>query len=462
MIDVLRRRRFRRLFTAQVVALIGTGLLTVALGLLAYDLAGADAGVVLGTALAIKMVAYVAVAPVISALTERVPRRALLVAADAVRAAIALLLPFVGATWQIYVLIAVLQAASATFTPAFQSIIPAILVDEEQYTRGLSLSRLAYDLESLLSPVLAAALLSVISYHALFAGTAMGFMVSAALVVTTRLPRIDPPERTAPLWQRITLGARFMAGQPVLRGLLAMNLVVAAATSLVIVNTVVYVREQLDGSNTGVALALACYGLGSMAVALAAPRLLAVSASDRAEVPQARAPLAVPNALRYVVRRSRTAGDDRAGSMPSRRFAARPWTDRRFMLTGCRALPFGLLAAAAIPLLPSTAGALALAVTWMLLGAGTSTINTPAARLLRAHTGTRTRTAVFTAQFSLSHACFLVTYPIAGVLGAAAGLPITAITLAVIATLAGTTAARWWPATGASVPADSEVVAAGR
>lgn len=464
-IDVLRHRRFRRLFTAQVVALVGTGLLTVALGLLAYDLAGADAGVVLGTALAIKMVAYVAVAPVISALTERVPRRVLLVSADAVRAGIALLLPFVDATWQIYVLIAVLQAASATFTPAFQSIIPAILVDEEQYTRGLSLSRLAYDLESLLSPVLAAALLSVISYHALFAGTAMGFMISAALVVTTRLPRIDPPERTEPLWHRITLGARFMAGQPVLRGLLAMNLVVAAATSLVIVNTVVYVREQLGGSNTGVALALACYGLGSMAVALAAPRLLAVSTSPRAEVPRARAALAVPNALRSAVRRapgSRTAGDNRAGSMPSRRFAARPWTDRRLMLTGCLALPFGLLAAAAIPLLPSTAGAVALAVTWMLLGAGTSTINTPAARLLRAHTDARTRTAVFTAQFSLSHACFLVTYPIAGVLGAAAGLPITAITLAVIATLAGTTAARWWPATGASVPADPEVVAAGR
>ncbi|WP_348538270.1 hypothetical protein [Nocardia farcinica] len=39
---------FRRLFTAQVVALAGTGLLTVALGLLAYDLAGSAAAAVLG------------------------------------------------------------------------------------------------------------------------------------------------------------------------------------------------------------------------------------------------------------------------------------------------------------------------------------------------------------------------------------------------------------------------------
>ena len=57
MIAVLLHPVFARLFAAQVVALLGTGLLTVALGLLAYDLANARAGVVLGTALTIKMVA---------------------------------------------------------------------------------------------------------------------------------------------------------------------------------------------------------------------------------------------------------------------------------------------------------------------------------------------------------------------------------------------------------------------
>ena len=119
MLDVLRHRTFRRLFTAQIVALIGTGLLTVALGLLAYDLAGSDAGAVLGTALAIKMLAYVGVAPIISALTHRVPRKVLLVSADVIRALIALALPFVDQTWQIYVLIFLLQSASATFTPPF-------------------------------------------------------------------------------------------------------------------------------------------------------------------------------------------------------------------------------------------------------------------------------------------------------------------------------------------------------
>ena len=39
MLRVLRNQIYRRLFTAQIVALLGTGLATVALGLLAYDVA---------------------------------------------------------------------------------------------------------------------------------------------------------------------------------------------------------------------------------------------------------------------------------------------------------------------------------------------------------------------------------------------------------------------------------------
>src|SRR3546814_9974433 len=103
---------------------------------------------------------------------------------DVIRTLIVLALPFVDQIWQIYVLIFVLQSASAGFTPTFQATIPDVLPDEAEYTRGLSLSRLAYDLESLISPALAAALLTVMSFHVLFAGTVIGFLASAALVLS--------------------------------------------------------------------------------------------------------------------------------------------------------------------------------------------------------------------------------------------------------------------------------------
>lgn len=241
MLAILENRTYRHLFLAQVIALVGTGLATVALGLLAFELAGAEAGAVLGTALAIKMIAYVGVAPVASAFAERVPRRAMLVALDLVRAAVAVFLPFVTEIWQVYVLIFVLQSASAAFTPTFQATIPDILPDEKEYTRALSLSRLAYDLESVVSPMLAAALLAFISFHSLFAGTVIGFLVSAALVISVVLPS-PKPSKPRGIYDRTTRGIRIYLATPRLRGLLAINLAVASAGALVIVNTVVYVQ----------------------------------------------------------------------------------------------------------------------------------------------------------------------------------------------------------------------------
>lgn len=128
MLAVLRNPTYAKLFSAQIIALLGTGLLTVALGLLAFEIAGGDAGIVLGVAMTIKMVAYVAVSPVTTALVARLSRKQVLIGADLIRAGVAVSLPFVTEAWQIYLLIFLLQSASATFTPAFQAVIPSVQI----------------------------------------------------------------------------------------------------------------------------------------------------------------------------------------------------------------------------------------------------------------------------------------------------------------------------------------------
>lgn len=398
MLDVLRDSAYRKLFSAQVIALVGTGLLTVALGLLAFDLAGSDAGLVLGTALTIKMLAYVGVAPVVSAITGRIARKKVLIGADVARAAVALSLPFVGEIWQIYVLIFVLQAASATFTPTFQAVIPEVLPDEGQYTRALSLSRLAYDLEALVSPALAAALLTVMSYHNLFVGTFVGFVGSALLVLATTFPPREPAT-AAPFLDRLTRGARIFWHVRELRSLLFLNLVVATSTAMVIVNTVVLVQGRLERPQTDVAILLAAYGGGSMVVALCLPKVL-----DRSP-------------------------------------------DRTVMLTGAAILPVGLVAVAVITAMDAGAPQwIALIGAWAVLGAATALVSTPSSRLLRRASDEADRPAVFAAQFSLSHACFILTYPTAGVLGALVGLPWTAVVLAAVGAGALAVARTAWPA----------------
>ncbi len=396
MLAVLSDRTYRHLFLAQIVALLGTGLATMALGLLAYDLAGDRAAMVLGTVFTIKMVAYVGIAPIAGAFAERLPRRALLVTLDVVRAAVALALPFVTEVWQIYVLIFFLQSASAAFTPTFQATIPDVLPDEARYTRALSLSRLAYDLENIISPALAAVLLTVMSYNTLFLGTVVGFGASALLVLTVVLPG---PKATVPrgIYDRTTRGLRIYLATPRLRGLLGLNLAVSSAGAMVLVNSVVLVRGQLGLDDAALAWSMFAFGAGSMSAALVLPKVL-----DR-------------------------------------------FPDRPVMLTGAWLMVAALFGIAAGIIGVGLSWPLLLAI-WLLIGLGNSAVLTPSGRLLRRSAQPEDRPAVFAAQFALSHACWLITYPLAGWSMTAFGTVPALILLGGLAAFGVVAALCFWPA----------------
>jgi MFS family permease len=391
MFSVLEDRTYRHLFLAQVIALLGTGLATVALGLLSYDIAGASAGEVLGTAFAIKMIAYIAIAPIAAAFAERLPRRVMLVSLDLVRALAVLALPFVKEIWQIYFLIFVLQSGSAAFTPIFQATIPIVLHDERDYTRALSLARLAYELDIIVSPIVAAALLSVVSSNSLFASTVIGFLISASLVASVALPNPRPLQPRG-IYDRITRGCRIFIVTPRLRGLFALNIAVAAVGAMVLDNTVVMVQADFGMTESSVALALTAFGGGSILASIILPDLLEMS------------------------------------------------SDRSAMLSGALLLALGLLAGSWIS---SYGSMLAL---WFVLGIGYSIVQTPSSRLLRRSVRPEDKPAVYAAQFALSHACWLVAYLLAGRLGVAFGLPLTFMTLSGIAGSSLLLAALVWPA----------------
>lgn len=391
MLATLKNPTFRHLFAAQLVALVGTGLATVALGLLAWKLAGDDAGAVIGTALGIKMVAYVTLSPVVAAIAERLPRRAFLVSLDLIRAVVIAFLPFVDTVGQVYVLIFLLQAASAGFTPAFQAVIPDVLKTDEGYTHALSLLRMAEEMEQLASPMIAAALLTVVGFPVLFAGTVAGFTASAVLVLTARLPERVRGE-AGHFWGDVTKGIRIYTATPRLRGLMVMEAAVAAAGAMVYVNTVVLVQARLGLGQEQVALAFAGFGGGSMLAAFLLPRLVRVL------------------------------------------------SDRFLMLGGAGLMVAGV---ALVPLMGSLTALIAL---WAVMGFGFSLTQTPIGRIINRSAQDTDRGAVFAAQFALSHACWLITYPLAGWVGAGAGLATAALMLAGIGAASLVAVLRLWPA----------------
>ena len=86
-----------------------------------------------------------------------------------------------------------------------------------------------------------------------------------------------------------------------------------------------------------------------------------------------------------------------------------------------------------------------LPATWFVLGFGYAMTLTPSGRLLRRSAHAEDRPFVFAAQFTLSHACWLLTYPLAGWVGQAAGMDMAMILLGGIALLGVMTAGMLWP-----------------
>lgn len=390
-VNPLRNASFRKLFAAQVIALVGAGLSTVALTLLAYDLVGGNAAAALGTALAFKMVAYVLFAPIAGGLAHRFPRKPFLITMDLARTGVILAMPFVTQVWQIYFLIFLLSLFSAGFKPVYAATIPDVLPGERQYTRALSMSRLAYDLENLLSPAFAAVALLFISYTGLFMLNAVAFLISAMLILATALPPIQEVWRQGAMWDEISFGVRSYLKTPRLRGLLVLYLGVASASAMIIVNTVTYVREYLNGSESDVAVALAAAGGGSMIAAISLPRILDHIA------------------------------------------------DRPMMLSGAviMAAGLGLMSTG-----PSFSGVWPI---WFLIGMGWSLVQTPAGRVVNRSSSPADRSSYFSAQFALSHACWLIFYPVAGLFGTRFGVETTALLLGA-GILVFTVVAAWlWP-----------------
>jgi len=396
-VNPLRNKSFRRLFLAQVIALVGTGLSTVALTLLAYELAGGNAAAVLGTAMAFKMLAYVVFAPIVGGLAHRFPRKPFLIIMDIVRAAVVLSMPFVTEIWQIFLLIFILNLFSAGFKPVFAATIPDIVPDERQYTRALSMSRLAYDLENLLSPLFAGLALLFMTYTGLFVANSVAFLVSAVLILVTLFPESRKIERVGTILDEVSFGLRSYLKTPRLRGLLMLYLAVSAASAMVIVNTVVYVRETLGGSESDVAMSLAAAGAGSMLAALGLPKIL-----DRI-------------------------------------------ADRPIMLLGAVMMAIGL---AMMSRGPAFAAVLPI---WFVIGFGWSMVQTPAGRVVNRSASPADRPAYFSAQFALSHACWLFFYPVAGQLGTRIGIETTAMILAGAILVFVVAAAAVWPKTDREV-----------
>lgn len=389
MFSVLSNKNFRNLFLAQNFSLLGTGLATVALSLLAFDLTGENAAILLSSLFTIKMLIYVFFSPIAGAFSNKFNRRFYLVSLDIVRAIAAIGLFFVNEIWHIYIVISIIYITSAAFTPIYQSTIPQLFHEDEDYTKALSLSRLSIDLENILGYMLAALILIFYDYKSLFIGTSFGFIASALLILTIFLPKVTESEAIKDIRfiGKITYGLKKYTVLPELKGLMFMNLAVSAGGAMILVNTVIMVRALLGMDEGALPVAMFFFGFGSVLGAILVPRIL----------------------KRYSV-----------------------W---KLMYFGAYTISIVFIMFSILITL-GVFNFMLLLIFWFISGFGYSFVLTPMGRIIRASVREDELSQLFAAQFSLSHLCWLLMYPLAGFLITQFDVIVTLFSLAIIILLA--------------------------
>jgi len=186
----LRARPFRHLLASRTVALVGDGMVPVALAFAVLGLPGGSA-TALGTVLAARSVAQIAFVVLGGVLADRWPRQRLMIGAELVAAAslagnAALFVTGAAEVPAVAALAAVNGAAAATFLPAAQGVLPD-LVSTEDLRSANALLRLSMGLATVLGALVVSVLVAVIGPGRALAVGAGTFLVSALLLGRMRV-----------------------------------------------------------------------------------------------------------------------------------------------------------------------------------------------------------------------------------------------------------------------------------
>jgi len=193
---LLHLRDFRNVFLAQSVSVFGDGITPVALTWAVFKLKGS--GTDLGLVLAAQSIPLVLLALVGGVWADRVPRAALMVGSDLIRAAVqitaaVLLLTGTAQIWQLAVLAAFHGAAEAFFRPAAGAILPQI-VPTPRLQQANALMGMSDNFGWMVGPAVAGVLVAIIGAGGAIAIDGATFLVSAAFLATLRVPAIVKTE----------------------------------------------------------------------------------------------------------------------------------------------------------------------------------------------------------------------------------------------------------------------------
>ena len=272
----LRHRDFRLLWTGLAVSLIGSGLWLVALAWQVIELGGGPTELSLVTALySVGLLAFVLVGGIAA---DRLPQRLVMLAADLVRAAILLVLGWLSLTgdlriWHLAAGGLVVGAGEAFFIPSYTAILPHLLPESELLAANGLEGTLRPLAQQATGPVLGGVAVAALSPGVAILTGGLTYLVSAGCLLAMNVR----PAKGAPTASGLaSVFADLREGFGYVRrtSWLWATLLFALALVLFIVGPLEVllpfaIRDNLGGGADEYGLALAAFGVGGAAGALA-------------------------------------------------------------------------------------------------------------------------------------------------------------------------------------------------
>lgn len=202
-VELLRRNRdFRRLWLGQVVSQMGDWFNTIALYTIVLDLTGSGRAV--GLVLVARFLPSVVVGPASGVLADRFSRRSIMIISDALRAVVVLgflLVKSAEQLWLVYALTVMQLVCSTFFEPARTAAIPS-LVEPRDLVAANAISSATWSAMLTLGAAIGGLITGWVGTDAAFILDSLTYVLSAALIMTVRLPRREPQGETK---RRLTL-----------------------------------------------------------------------------------------------------------------------------------------------------------------------------------------------------------------------------------------------------------------
>lgn len=266
----LRVRNFRLYWSGQTISQIGTWMQIVAQGWVVYNLT--DSPLMLGLVNFVALLPVVPVSLLSGVLSDRFPRRNLMIVTETVlmlqALVMAVLLWFdVIQVWHVVVLSFVLGAAAALEQPARLAIV-SDMVEEDDLSNAVALNSSSYNLARIIGPSIAGLIIAAIGEAACFFLNSATYLIFIFLLLAIHVkPRPMPSERLQVVGS-LKEGFVYIKESKVIVGLLLITSVASFLTIPYIALMPVFARDILDTGAQGLGYLLTSVGVGAILGAL--------------------------------------------------------------------------------------------------------------------------------------------------------------------------------------------------